>query len=590
MSIQFVYKEDEWGKIFKSIKLYLQHCHEIYIKICKYDSKNRTAPCDVPKDDDIVVIPLFEKDGSEIKSNGLDIVKYLREKSGYKFNTIFFVLSKQDIPDYVHPEKDIHYYVKSLLGTPKVEDKDVDKAVFFGEISYKNKKKEPQDEKTFYDDIEYTNIINFQEHDALTRLARLIKETKKCSWEKLRKLYYGIFVTYYADLNSEKFEILEKAQKIYNKLNDIQSSPHSDKYELFKAPIPFPLQELIDARDEIVKSLGGQIEGDKIISSDKKLTLLLVDNKTDKFKKQTKPTIIEALEAVGIDGLFDIEMIGIEKHNSENFNPDYEKFQFQKFRDEKELENLDEKEYYQNVIEKYKYKKGLVKTYSELIYNKIRSFHFIFLDFFLNGENTYLAFDFIKDIAKIKNEKQDSSTTWYFITSAVYSSVVNYSQSGLLAEYYESAVVNAGDDPTNEKRQIIFIYKLLTFINSRFKSFLGYRDVILGSALFNCKENKDKKKCRDCLEFVQSLCRKYVAEYEEIESLVAKKAEEKEFKKNVELIDSIITHFIWLPEADWPMIQRQIELLDHRMNTTGQGQKICCEYISREIKKRSDVY
>ena len=631
--IWFVCQTDEWENISESISLYLQNCHDIAednIEICKYDLKNGNPCCDDIKPDgsDIIAVPLFEKVNDEITPHGLEIIKDLRgKKNGYGFNTIFLVLSKQDIPDYFHPENDMHYYVENLLGNPKFGY--VDKAVFLGEIVYKKKIK--KNKKTSYEDIEeYTNIINLQEHGELKRLADLLKngeEKLPPIDQKLRKKYYDIFVKYYDEIKDggkiaeemkellkevqeifkrlngmEQFPLLKpisskneveliklllnKAQKIYNKLNnpDIGISSHAVSRELFLAPVPFPLQDLFDVKLELGKEL-------RKSGTQNKIRLLLIDNKTDKFKKQTKPTIIEALEAFGIDDLFDIEMIGIEKHDSKNFNPDYEEFQFKKFRDKKELENLEEKEYYQNVIQKYKYKEGLVKTYSELIYNKIRSFHFILLDFFLNGENTYFAFDFIKDIAKIKNEKQDSSTTWYFITSAVYGSVVNYSQSGLLAEYYESAVVSAGDDPTNKKRQIIFVYKLLTFIQARNRSFKGFHNSVIDSKFLNCitKECKNTQ----CLIENQNLFRKYLAEFGEIIKVFpGKETEETQFKETVELLDSTINQFIWLHEADWPMIQQQIEHINSRFEDIDdfKNRRFPCNYIREEIRKRSDIY
>ena len=626
MKIRFFYKTDEWGKICESIKLYLQYC-------CHSEKKSdieflEYKPDISPDAADIIVVPLFEKVTGEITHHGLEVIKDLRKSIGYGFKTLFLVLSKQDIPYYFHPEKDMHYYAENMLGNPKFED--ANKAVFLGEIVYEKKK--AQGEKTSYEDIEYMNIINLQERDALGRLADLLKngeEKLPPIDQKLREKYYDIFVKYYDEIKDggkiaegmkellkevqelyekpklngmEQFPLLKpinskkeveliklllnKAQEIYNSLNnsDIGTSSHTVPHELFLAPVPFPLQDFFDVKLELGKEL-------RKSGTQNKIRLLLIDNKTDKFKKQTKPTIIEALEAFGIDDLFDIEMIGIEKHDSKNFNPDYEEFQFKKFRDKKELENLEEKEYYQNVIQKYKYKEGLVKTYSELIYNKIRSFHFILLDFFLNGENTYFAFDFIKDIAKIKNEKQDSSTTWYFITSAVYGSVVNYSQSGLLAEYYESAVVNAGDDPTNKKRQIIFLYKLLTFIQARIRSFKGFHDSVIDSTFLNCitKECKNTQ----CLIENQNLFRKYLAEFGEIRKVFpGKETEEKQFKETVELLDSTINQFLWLPEADWPMIQQQIEHINSRLEDIDdfKNRRFSCNYIREEIRKRSDIY
>lgn len=633
MKIRFVYGTDEWAKICESINLYLQYCHDmahIKIDMCNYTKKENPC-CDVLNADDIVVVPLFEKGESEIKSKGLDIVKYLRGKNGYKFNTIFLVLSKRDIPDYLHPENVMHYYAEKMLGNPKFEDED--KAVFFGEIIYKNKKKEPQNEKSSYEDMECTNIINFQEHDALTRLAKLIKQDIKLPSidEDLRESYCSTFIEYYECkgedgknvLNKESKKTLAAAQEMHNSLNhpDIETSSHAVPYELFLAPVPFPLQDLFDAKLEIRDELSKY-------NNKNKIKLLLLDNRSDnKFITQSDDKNPQAgplcyiLNKFGLDELFEIEMLGntvfkknvFSKENKEindysNFEKEFEEFNFRWFKYDKELNNKtaiedDEatfwkkyyklKNYHKKFLEECK-KKGIeLKTYSDIIYNKIKSSHFVLLDFFLNDENTYLAFDFIKDIDEIKKNEGDYFTTWYFITSAVYDSVVKYSQSGLLAEYYESAVVNAGDDPTNKKRQIIFIYKLLTFIQARIKSFKRFHDSIVVCKLLNC----EKKDCTDkgarCLTENQNLFRKYLGEYGEITKIFpGQEKAEKEFKKTVELLNSTVNQFMWLPEADWPMVQRQIDHINLRLKNSSdlKGSKFSCSFINNEIDKRSNIY
>ena len=634
MRIRFVYGTAEWAKICESINLYLQYCHDIAhikIDICNYTNKEHPC-CDVLNDDDIVVIPLFEKDGSEIKSNGLDIVKYLRGKNGYKFNTIFLVLSKQDIPDYLHPENEMHYYAKSLLDNPRFED--VSKAVLLGEIVYEKRK--IQNEGTPSEYIEYMNIINLPERDALERLAKLIKQDIKLPLIDgvLRESYYSTFVDYYGcTKDGEKVlddgakGTLDAAQEIYNSLNnpDLEVSGHAVSLERFFAPVPFPLQDLFDARQEIEDELSKYNEKNKI-------KLLLLDNRSDnKFITQsddTKPQagpLCSILKEFGLDKLFEIKMLGntvykgnlFYKENKEineikdysDFEKEFEEFNFRWFKYDKELNNktaiedddssfwekyYELKSYHKKFLEECKKKGIAIKTYSDIINNKIKFSHIVLLDFFLNRENTYLAFDFIRDIAEIKRVKGDSSTTWYFITSAMYDSVVKYSQSGILAEYYESAVVNAGDDPTNKTRQIIFVYKLLTFIQARIRSFKGFHDSVIGSKLLNCKKNNECGKT-SCLTESQNMFRKYLAEYGEITKIFpGQEKTEKEFKKTVELLDSTINQFFWLPEADWLMIQRQIEhinsRLEHIEDFKVKERRFLCSYILEEIKKRSEIY
>jgi len=601
MRIRFVYGTDEWGKICESIKLYLQHCHDIDID-CIRETEN--SCCDGTED--IILVPLFEKDKNEIDHSGLKTIRNLRKENRYKFNTIFMVLSKHDIPDYVHPENDMHYYAESLLGNPEFGE--VDKAVFFGEIICKEKK--PQNGKTLSKDTEYkyTNIINFQESDALKRLAGLLNGEKKFPsiGGTLREKYYDVFVKYYellmngGEIPKETEELLTTAQKIYNKLNDIQPSPHSDKYELFKAPIPFPLMELINAKEEINNN---PTEDCKVELNP--IKLLLIDNRIDKIKSSDpKQTLINVIgdPELKLKSMFAIEMLGniiykngaFRKMKANNGRVEFENYNINELAEgsnEEKAELFDYKEFKNDLKKIFRNKVDGDDNYAIKVYEKITNCNFVLLDFFLNKENTYLAFDFIKDIAKIKNEKQDSSTTWYFITSAVYGSVVNYSQSGLLAEYYESAVVSAGDDPTNKKRQIIFLYKLLTFIQARIRSFKGFHDSVIDSKFLNCitKECKNTQ----CLIENQNLFRKYLAEFGEIIKVFpGKETEENQFKETVELLDSTINQFIWLPEADWPMIQQQIEHINSRLEHTDdfKNRLFSCNYIREEIKKRSDIY
>jgi hypothetical protein len=270
-----------------------------------------------------------------------------------------------------------------------------------------------------------------------------------------------------------------------------------------------------------------------------------------------------------------------------------------------------------------RFKKGLDEIYTTKdfdrernhaweVYKKIKDSHFVLLDFFLNEEDTYLAFDFIRDMADIQRQQGDVSTTWYFITSAVYDSVVKYSQSGLLAEYYESAVVNAGDDPTNEKRQIIFIYKLLTFINARIKSFSRYKDLIFERMLSERKDDKERPECcvkvrknesgekhedpacqgecgkNKCLEEMQTAIKRYLTEYDNIYSLFYD--EKDEYKTIVELLDDTITKFLLLPEADWQIIQHQIDYINAKLRKAKGKRQFSCSYINKEIEQRSEIY
>jgi len=499
----------------------------------------------------------------------IDDLRGFRQDNNYDFSSpaIFLISGEHE-----NPFKDNPYLNKDILtkyfGNPKFGN--IKKAILFAEIDdtkQKNNRVLDVTLPSFWDDL--LKVLN--------------DNTIKTFPKKYRKSFYETFIDYYfpndidirkdeaimgscipkgkeAGTNSKSDEtkdvkykdVIERAESLYCKLNNINYNElrHRVKNEIFRAPVPFPLQELIDARNHIRHTASSP------------LRLLLVDNKSDKLN-----SLIKLIEDFDLADLFAIEMI------DETGKP----FDYDRFKSTRE--------------------ESVTKNYAKKIYGKIANAHFILLDFFLNKENTYLAFDFIQDILDIKKQEGDVSTTWYFITSAVYDSVVKYSQSGLLAEYYESAVVCAGDDPTNNKRQIIFLYKLLTFINARLNSFKGYKGSIMKCRMLNnkaCGHSNDYcRKPENCLFPVQSLCRKYTAEYDEIIEIFPGTEEEK-FKEIVELLENIITQFLWLPEADWHMIQRQIEYLDLMLKREAsekyKNHKFSCRYIVKEMVRRSKIY
>jgi len=505
-------------------------------------------------------------------------IEYLRElRIKYKYSSpaIILIKGKHQNP-YRNNECLFPEDKKIFFGNPEYGN--IKKAILFGEL----------------DDIKNENkmVFDVTHTDWEQTLLSLIEDIKRSEYKKeFLKKYYETFIDYYfpdkkdiTDIDKIDFTVecklkdnegkevnvdipickgdFEIAEKAYCKLNviDYNEQVHRVKFELFRAPVPFPLQDLIDAEKEIRQALGWHDE-----TQGKKIKLLLIDNKTDKFKKESKDTIFDALSKFNLSDLFDISMLqGHQPDNNCDSEP--EQFHDDKFRSD--------------------------KSYSMSIYEKVKDSHFILLDFFLDRPNTYLAFDFIEDISKIKKREGDYSTTWYFITSAVYDSVVKYSQSGLLAEYYESAVVNAGDDPTNEKRQIIFIYKLLTFIQARLRSFKNYKEMIFDQFKKDgkcTKYNKENRMCINCLEKnLLSLTKKYLAEYPEITKIF--QIADKDFKSIVEVFDNLINQFLWLPEAEWQIVQHQIDYINAKLKDIGEGRKFSCNYINEEIRQRSEIY
>ena len=579
----------------------------------------------------IVLCPLFEIENNQLFPKGLsNIHSKLYKNSKFNFNTIFLIANRSDVPDPFNPHKDMTYYAKNLIRNPKFGWRG--KALLMLELIFKHK--------------EVINIVDIYSERLLDDILLAIMAVKEIAqfkgYYRWRARFYETFVKFYDNFENankthidwnapEKLEdpafITDEQEKnitwenlyqtndFYNYLNGTlkqRQNAHHVPLELFRAPIPFPLQELVNAKNEIGKELkkGGM---------NKKIKLLLIDNRSDnKFisKNGNSPkaqSLCDLLfsedDGFGLGDIFEIQMLGNavykkkngtpkfyqndnELSNYSDFKGEYEEFKFKRFKEPESLKKP-EKEYLKAFIEKQN--KSGIENYADLAYHKIKDAHFVLLDFFLDDDDTYMAFNFIKDICDLKRAKKDYSTTWFFITSAVYDSVVKYSQSGLLSEYYESAVVCAGDDPTNKKRQIIFLYKLLTFIQSRLNCFKKYEDMIMGEFGLSeeCSRYKGGCKKEDCLEGILSLTRKYLAEHGEISNVFS--ISEDSDKKNIaEILDNLIKQFIWLPEADWYMIQHQIDFINTKLSSLQDKRlkkcKFSCKYIIEELKYRSEVY
>ena len=601
----------------------------------------------------IVLCPLFEIENNQLLPSGLISIcsNELYKKFDFHFNTIFLIANRSDMPDLFNPHRDMTYYAKSLIRNPNFGG--MGKALLMLELIFKQKEV-----------INVVDIYNKKLSDDILQAILAIKEISQLKgYYRWRARFYETFVKFYdnfenanktyidlnvpEDLKSAAFiptdtqkqelkiekitwENLYQMNNFYNYLNGTlkqQQSAHSVPLELFRAPIPFPLQKLVDAKNEIGEKLkkGGK---------DKKIKLLLIDNRSDnKFISTNgdspKPQSLCDLlfsenNGFGLGDIFEIQMLGNavykkkngtpkfyqndnELSNYSDFEREHEEFKFKSFNEPESLKKP-EQEYHKEFVLEKKNINIKTDTYLDLVYQKVKDAHFVLLDFFLDDDDTYLAFNFINDLCAIKKERNDTFTTWFFITSAVYDSVVKYSQSGLLAEYYESAVVNAGDDPTNNKRQIIFLYKLLTFINARFANFKRYKNSI-HEKLFADWDNEEacndsqlcykiykNKKCgeKDCLQGLQSDIKRYLAEYDDVCSIFYDRKDNEDLKDIVESLENVIKQFIWLPEADWYMIQHQIDFINTKLgglrDKSFKKCKFSCKYIIDELKDRSEVY
>ena len=596
------------------------------IDCCHFVTSKHESTLDIipKKFQGILVLPLFAKEKGRIIPFGLNLIKLVRlQGKNYTCTPLFLVPSEIDIPPVPVTPDFVSSFAKDIIKNPSFGD-DL-KAVFFAELIYE---RESSDEKKLL------NLLNLTETSAQGIKDSAIKLNKLSYNPELRELFYHTFVTFYNPFGEiekggrflaqwtafkkscelknstdtyggiDVYNILTLANEAYNALNGInKDSSHNVELELFRAPVPFPLNELLEAKNKIKTTLRTNENNDETKNT---IKLLLIDNKIDKVRNdkgvQTLGDLLKIDSEIG--KFLELRMLGqpswtsiSDLIKSDNFQDEYsETFNFELFRKgfkayiEDNIENQNEPE----------------KEYLLKVYNRVKEAHFVLLDFFLNKENTYLAFDFIKDMAAIKRQEGDVSTTWYFITSAVYDSVVKYSQSGLLAEYYESAVVSAGDDPTNKKRQIIFLYKLLTFINARLKNFCTLQETIYNRLLKDkdevCKHwDKEEKKCvKDaaikCLEKeMLVIIRRYLNEFNDVKDIFfPDDTEIKKWQDILESLENIIKQFIWLPEADWYMVQHQIDFINNKLSSLQDKSlkkcKFSCRYILKELEDRSEVY
>ncbi len=100
----------------------------------------------------------------------------------------------------------------------------------------------------------------------------------------------------------------------------------------------------------------------------------------------------------------------------------------------------------------------------------------------------------------------------------------------------------------------------------------------------------DKNVCRkeSCLESGLELIRQFQVSCEDEMAISSTNLyQEYEQKHDIAaLLFLIINNFLWLPEADWAIVQRQIDLLDKK----DSGYLFSCGYILEELKKRSNIY
>lgn len=623
----FAYTE-YWRRIGESVEgIFKEICAESESSSFKVIPARTETPKLLDPAPDLMIMPLFEMEKGNIYPRGLSLARSIRKgdwKGGERDFVTFFVYlvnNVDEVPNPLAPKMGTTGYVNAVIGRPDFGS--TDKAVLCAEVAYEKGVGSATDNLLNVISIVSMNFRSRLEV-CVKRIEQILKEDRRIKRiAEYRRLYYDTFIDFYDRFCDKPTDLVQLVREIESGsvsnagdihtlistlrrwqgekeklgsllcyINELQWRLHGTEYrssghrvpaENFTAPVPFVLDELLTVRDEIERiSRSGR----------KKIRLLLVDNNTEKFvgsgnAGEIVPGRLGALlqnDILGLKGLFELRMLGGSVLTEEGLlNAQGEVItRFTEFLEDKE---------------RFTWTGESADFHSwEVIYERIRKTHFILLDFFLNRENTYLAHDFMRDIAQLKELKDDVSSSWYFITSSVYDSVVKHAQSGLLAEYYETTVVNTGDDPVNRMRQILFVYKLLTFIRARLRRFSHYKEKIIEVRFINVGGQCSKHMCCEnpkvCLDSALGTIQRVLVEYENLYSIFYPEKHKRDIKRVFEILENVIKQFFWLPEADWPVIQRQIDFMNSILSHIPDlsQRKFSCTHIINELKKRSDVF
>ncbi|MEO5358736.1 MAG: hypothetical protein H7844_15765, partial [Nitrospirae bacterium YQR-1] len=278
------------------------HIEKILLKFCD---------CGIDKDSRLVIASLFDIEYNAIITNLPDIYT-IQKKIEIGNHIIFIVDDLTHIPLVYEPEKIKSSYINKLLGIPEFNSKE--KAILYAELKYDLEKKK------------FFNVINISDYNFTENLRNLIinfyKEVYPFNdeYNMWKDKYYCTFIEYYerlgfgADTKKNKIveSILQDANDRYNNANGLSynlKNTHTIPLELFSAPLPFLYCELINSRSEI--------EG---VLKNKKIKLLLIDNKADKIINEDlkQGPLCELLSSSDLD-LFELYTVGnsvFKKHNN----------------------------------------------------------------------------------------------------------------------------------------------------------------------------------------------------------------------------------------------------------------------------------
>lgn len=246
----------------------------------------------------------------------------------------------------------------------------------------------------------------------------------------------------------------------------------------------------------------------------------------------------------------------------------------------------------------------------------------IFLDFFFSEDPPLRAHEFIADYNAYKLENNCFQNDWFFIVSAAHRDVLGYAEAGSLSSFSSLTRVDFGDNPLLPNREIIFVYKLLKFLQSRsqrlelplakiFAKFLGLSDsrrcADCAGSSFLCRLSSpifdNLEMSKQCLRSGIKIVRQLLlacADESKVEvslrlpsSKMQASTESNEISVNelqvlAQRLEHILLDFLGRPDADWAMIQLQITYLEESFATYGLRFK--CGYIIEEMVLRSKIY
>lgn len=588
--------------------------------------------CDIDKQfSGIVLLPLMAAKEETVNPFGLEKAKSLRlEKENYSFTPIFLTdqevidqnsLIRSDLPN---------YYKKLYQDQPNLDDSI--RAVYHAELLFSPPHKEKPWQSANNNKLECNLFPIFRKDENTSKDENTIENLKKflslwqaniASWEQVispkvikqgRKDFYSFFVKKIRWVNKHIYEkisadengfplIAEKIDKwIYYTRNEWKGQTDNGHHpigNLFRQPVPFFFWDFCRVY-AIVKKHFYYSDVDSEL-----FKLFLLDNKDFSENNNNNNKIIK------INKLFDRyklnELFCVSQQDNKNIAGKAKNFVF-------DINKYNEGSIYfrEKDGKIFLYRKNGGDDSGQDLEINLSQYILILLDFFLSDSENhqFLAHRFIRDYNVFKEKSNCFQTDWFFIVSEAYNDVLSYANAGSLSSFSGNTRVDFGDNPLNDKRGIVFLYKLLQLLTGRITRISGAwgkiethflpqkpnsSDSDTASQAKICPDYKeDAKNCpnwKECLDKGILLIHQFTAACED-EIRASQNIHELRTKKYNDLyqmaksLENIINDFLWLPEADWAIVQRQVDFLNKKFSK----HYFACEYIQQELLKRSNIY